>query len=77
MSASSPMVGSQSYSYCHDFADRLTSTTDTSVGALAYDAHGNVATMGGETHVYDVADRHVATKASSKSVLLVVVSTSC
>ena len=62
-----------STSYCYDHADRLTSTTAPGIGALAYDAHGNTSTFGAETHVYDVADRHVETRAATaKGVALVV-----
>ncbi len=57
-----------------DHADRLTSTTTPGITALAYDAHGNTSTFGFETHVYDVADRHVETRAvTAKSVALIVV----
>lgn len=47
--------------YCYDRADRLTSTTDTSVGTLGYDDHGNTTTLGDETHIYDAAGRHLST----------------
>lgn len=47
--------------YCYDNADRLTATTDTSVGTLGYDDHGNTTTLGDETHVYDIANRHLQT----------------
>ena len=59
--------------YCYDKADRLTSTSDPSVGTLAYDTHGNTTTLGNETHVYDNANRHMATKsAAAQNVVLVV-----
>jgi RHS repeat-associated protein len=59
--------------YCYDKADRLTSTSDTSVGTLGYDSHGNTTTLGNETHVYDNANRHMATtSAAAKNVVLVV-----
>ena len=52
-------------SYCYDMADRLSATTDTTVGSPAYDTHGNttgVGTGGGaHTLVYDSADRHSTT----------------
>ena len=48
--------------YCYDHADRLVSTSDTSVGTLAYDSHGNTTTMGTQTLIYDGADRHMETK---------------
>ena len=48
-------------SYCYDNADRITSSTDTAVGTVAYDGHGNTTSIFGETHTYDADDRHVAT----------------
>ena len=61
------------YNYCYDKADRLTSTTDASVGTLAYDDHGNTTTLGNETHVYDNANRHLATKSAvTQNAVLVV-----
>ena len=53
--------------YCHDAADRLTSSTDTAVGTPAYDAHGNTTTLGTQTLGYDGADRHVTTTAAPTS----------
>jgi RHS repeat-associated protein len=69
-----------SVSYCYDFADRLTATSDplagsvsTANGTLAYDSHGNTSKLAGETHIYDVADRHVqTTTAAARTALLVV-----
>ena len=52
-------AGSLSYSYCYDNADRLTSSTDPTVGTVTYDNHGNTTTIGGETLGYDGADRHL------------------
>ncbi len=55
--------------YCYDDADRLTATSDpaaasvnTAGGTLAYDDHGNTTVLDGEEHVYDIANRHLATK---------------
>ena len=52
-------------SYCYDHADRLTATTDASVGTPAYDTHGNTTTLGtgAGTHTlgYDSSDRHTTT----------------
>jgi RHS repeat-associated protein len=59
--------------YCYDHADRLTSTTAPGVSALAYDTHGNTSTFGGETHVYDIADRHVETRSAATPTALLVV----
>ncbi|MDP9386507.1 MAG: RHS repeat protein [Actinomycetota bacterium] len=36
-------------SYCYDAADKVTSTTDARYGAIAYDGHGNTATLGSQT----------------------------
>lgn len=47
--------------YCYDHADRLVSVTDPVVGAITYDAHGNTSGVFGETHQYDVRDRHIGT----------------
>ena len=55
-------VGATTYAYCYDWADRLTSTTEPGyTGTIAYDGHGNMTTVAGETHSYDMADRHVRT----------------
>jgi RHS repeat-associated protein len=61
-------AGSLSFSYCYDNADRLTSSTDPTVGSVAYDAHGNTTTIFGETHAYDGADRHMSTAKGSTTV---------
>ena len=53
------VAGSVTYSY--DLADRLTSTSDPVYGTVTYDSHGNVSGIAGETHTYDMADRHVGT----------------
>ena len=55
--------------YCYDRADRLTSTSDTSVGAPVYDAHGNTTSIFGETHAYDAADRHMSTTKGTTTVV--------
>jgi RHS repeat-associated protein len=57
-----------SVSYCYDGADRLASSTDVSVGALAYDAHGNTTTMGTQALTYDGADRHTQTVTGATTV---------
>jgi RHS repeat-associated protein len=47
---------------CYDHADRLTSTTAAgATGTISYDAHGNTTVLGGQTLVYDQADRHLGT----------------
>lgn len=61
-------VGTKVTTYCYDNADRLTSTNDPKIGTLAYDSHGNTITIGGETHTYDIADRHLATIKASTNV---------
>ncbi|MEI2639405.1 MAG: hypothetical protein V9F03_10465 [Microthrixaceae bacterium] len=44
----------------------MTSTTSAwHRSALAYDGHGNTSTFGAETHVYDIADRHIETRAAT------------
>ncbi|MGB3411961.1 MAG: hypothetical protein WBA45_12285, partial [Microthrixaceae bacterium] len=64
----SKTVNSTSVTYCYDHADRLTATSDlaaaavnTGDGTLSYDSHGNTSVLATEQHVYDIADRHVAT----------------
>jgi RHS repeat-associated protein len=54
--------------YCYDNADRITSSTDTAVGTVAYDDHGNSTSIFGETHGYDAADRHLSTVKGSTTV---------
>lgn len=63
-------VDSVAVTYCYDHADRLTATSDpaaatvnTANGSLSYDNHGNTARLDEELHVYDAADRHIATMA--------------
>jgi RHS repeat-associated protein len=60
---STPTVGPVvSASYCYDHADRLTSTTAAGyTGSIVYDGHGSATTIAGETHGYDVLDRHLTT----------------
>lgn len=62
LSTITPTGGSAtSTAYCYDHADRLTATTDSSVGAIAYDSHGNVTSVFDESHTYDASDRHLST----------------
>jgi RHS repeat-associated protein len=63
--------GGATSTYTYDDADRLTSTTESGVGTIAYDAHGNTTTIFGETHAYDAADRHVSTTRGTKTVTYV------
>jgi RHS repeat-associated protein len=61
--------GGTPVTYCYDSADRLTATTDGRYSSIAYDTHGNTATLGNEQMTYDAADRHVKTvKASTTTV---------
>ena len=64
----SKTIGTTTYDYCYDNADRLTSTTDPAIGAITYDSHGNTTTIAGETHTYDIADRHLATTKGATNV---------
>ena len=48
-------------SFCHNLADRLTSATTAGIGTIAYDSHGNTTSLFGESHTYDVVNRHVST----------------
>jgi RHS repeat-associated protein len=55
--------------YCYDYADRLVSASGTAgVTGIAYDSHGNMSTINGETHAYDAADRHLSTTKSGTTV---------
>ena len=54
-----------STSYCYDRADRLTSAGAAGLGTPVYDGHGNTTQLFGETHTYDVVNRHVSTSKAS------------
>jgi len=56
------------YEYCYNKADQLVSSTDTTVGTIAYDTHGNTTQIFGETRTYDSADRHLTTTKGTTSV---------
>jgi RHS repeat-associated protein len=52
--------GSLVATYCYDHADRLTSTTQPGfTGTIVHDTRGNLVQIGGDTHKYDSANRHV------------------
>ena len=62
-------IGGVSYASCFALADRLVSTTEAGYpGSITYDAHGNTATIAGETHRYDMADRHLSTTKGTTTV---------
>ena len=42
-------------------ADRLVSALQSGFSGITHDAHGNMATVNGETHTYGMSDRPVAT----------------
>ena len=48
-------------SFCYDYADKLTSATTAGIGTIVYDSHGNTNSLFGESHTYDVVNRHVST----------------
>ena len=48
-------------SFCYDHADKLTSATTAGIGTIVYDSHGNTTSLFGESHTYDVVNRHVST----------------
>ena len=54
--------------YCYNHADRLTSSSDSVVGTITYDNHGNSTGVFGESHYYDIADRHYSTVAGSTQI---------
>ena len=60
--------GGTPLAYCYDYADRLTSSSDTAVGTITYDTHGNATGIFGESHAYDSADRHRSTTAGASTV---------
>jgi RHS repeat-associated protein len=55
--------------YCYNQADQLTSSSDAAVGTVTYDSHGNTATIGNQTLLYDGGDRHMATKVGGVEVV--------
>ena len=57
-----------STTYCYDAADRLVTTTEAGVGAIAYDGHGNTTGIWGETRRYDATDRYQATTKGATTV---------
>lgn len=66
--------GGAAVSYCYNFLDQLTSSSDPSVGTLAYDGHGNTTTLGDQTLSFDAADRHTATAVSANGTTVTSVS---
>lgn len=58
---STKTVGGATTTYCYDAADRLVSSSEPSVGSVSYDSRGNTTSIFGETHTYDIADRHLST----------------
>ena len=65
-------VGTQ---YCYDYADGLrkviTTATNPYAAGFAFDAHGNITTSGGQTLVFDGANRHVSSTAGTTTVTYV------
>ncbi len=57
--------------YCYDAADRLTSSSEPTVGTIGYDSRGNTTSIFGETHTYDIADRHLSTAKGGTTVAYV------
>ncbi|MCU1460945.1 MAG: hypothetical protein JWO37_1020 [Acidimicrobiales bacterium] len=57
--------------YCYDYADKLSSSSDANIGSPGYDAHGNTTTLGTQTLGYDGADRHLSTSVSGTTVTYV------
>jgi len=47
--------------YCHDFADRLVSSSLANLGTVTYDLLGNTTSLFGEQHSYDGESRHFRT----------------
>jgi len=54
--------------YCHDFADRLVSSSLPNLGTVAYDLLGNTTSLFGERHSYDGESRHFRTVAGATTV---------
>ena len=66
------VIGATTYSSCFNHADRLVSTTEPGfTGTIAYDTHGNMTTVAGETRSYDIADRHTSTTKGAVTVTYV------
>ena len=71
-SPSTPYSSPNTYSSCFNHADRLVSTTEPGfTGTIAYDTHGNMTTVAGETRSYDIADRHTSTTKGAVTVTYV------
>jgi RHS repeat-associated protein len=65
-------IGVTTATYCYDNADRLTSTTPAGVaGTVGYDVHSNTTGVFGESHTYDVTDRHLTTVKGTTTVTYV------
>jgi RHS repeat-associated protein len=62
------VIAGTSYIYCYDNADRLTSSTDPTVGTVAYDSHGNTTSIYGQTNTYDELNRHLSTTKGTTTV---------
>lgn len=54
--------------YCYTAGDRLTSASQVN-GAITYDLHGNITTLGDVSFTYDSLDRHVSTVLPNGSVI--------
>lgn len=66
------VIGATTYSSCFNHADRLVSTTEPGfTGTIAYDTHGNMTTVAGETRSYDITDRHTSTTKGAVTVTYV------
>lgn len=68
-SAGVPTGPTSTITNCYDSADRLTATNEpTTIGGLAYDAHGNTTVVNNQWLAHDGADRHIATTAGDSTV---------
>jgi hypothetical protein len=59
------------YHYCYGTGDQLLSSTDSSVGTIAYNTHGDTTTIHGETHTYDALDERTGTTKGTTNVTYV------
>jgi RHS repeat-associated protein len=64
---SSHTINSVTTNFCYDYADRLLSSTDTSLATPQYDSHGNTTSIGSTTFGYDASDRNSYIQEGSNS----------
>ena len=68
-------VNGQATTYCYDMADRLISSSDSTLTDAQYDNRGNTTSLGDASHKtefgYDASDRNTSIKADNKETLFI------